>query len=141
MMFGRSFASYLLDVLRGREHHTQVNWSVGPNAGQEVAYWDLLGGTAYADAGIFLFGLAMILEAISLAIVSSNIGGKRAWVTLSLGIVVIATIINLVAAGKVLNAGAIPTISGLAVAFGGYMAIYQWKLLRLLNTGRTAPMT
>ena len=127
--------------LAGREYHTEINWNIGPNAGQEVAYWDLTGGMAWAETGIFLFGVAMILEALALAIVSSRVGGKRPVVVASLGVVVIATIINLVAAFKVFNVGAIPTISGLAVAFGGYMAMYQWKLLRLLNTGRSAPMT
>jgi len=141
MMFGRRSASYFLAKLAGREYHTEINWNIGPNAGQEVAYWDLTGGMAWAETGIFLFGVAMILEAVALAIVSSRVGGKRPVVVASLGVVVIATIINLVAAFKVFNVGAIPTISGLAVAFGGYMAMYQWKLLRLLNTGRSAPMT
>jgi hypothetical protein len=141
MMYGRNFASYLLAKLKGAEFHTGVNWAVGPNAGQEVAYWDLQGATAWTETGIFLFGLAMIMEAVALAIVRSRRGGKRFIVTLSLGVVVLATIINLVTAVKVLNAGPIPLISGLAVAFCGYMAMYQWKLLQLLTPGRTAPMT
>jgi hypothetical protein len=141
MMLGRSFALYATAKLRGAEYHTKIEWNTGPKIGQEVAYFELQGGTAWADMGIFLFGLAMILEAISLAIVSSRAGAKQFWVTVSLGVVTLATIINLIAAVKVLEAGMIPTVSGLAVAFGGYMAMYQWKLLRLLSTGRSAPMT
>jgi len=141
MMLGRSFASYATAKLRGVEYHTKVDWQVGPKAGQEVAYFELQTGAAWADMGIFLFGLAMILEAVSLAIVNSRARAKQFWIAASLCVVILATIINLIAAIKVLEAGLIPTVSGLAVAFGGYMAMYQWKLLRLLSTGRTAPMT
>jgi len=141
MFWGRGAASYFFAKLTGREHHTHVNWVAGPNAGQEVGYWDLQGAVAWTDTGVFLFGLAMVLEGIALAVLNSKMGGKKIWLSASLGVVVIATIVNLVTAVKVLNVGATPLTSGLAVAFGGYMAMYQWKLLRMLSTGRAAPMT
>src|SRR5205823_607458 len=54
IMYGRRSFSYFLAKLSGREFHTEVNWSVGPNAGQEVAYWELMGGAAWAETGLFL---------------------------------------------------------------------------------------
>jgi hypothetical protein len=47
----------------------------------------------------------------------------------------------MVTAVKVMGSGATPIWSVVAIAFGGYMAIYQWKLLRVMSTGRAVPMT
>jgi len=101
----------------------------------------LQGYTAFTDTGVFLFGLAMVLEGIALAVVRSKIGGKRIALSISLIVIVIATVVNLYTAARVFGTGAIPLMSGLAAALGGYMAIYQWKLLRVLSSGRSAPMT
>src|SRR5688572_21751848 len=68
MWMGVNFAKYLFATLSGRGYHTGAQWTGGPKAGQEVAYWDLQGAVAWTEAGIFLFGLAMVLEGIALAI-------------------------------------------------------------------------
>src|SRR5215210_5274558 len=68
---GRRFSSYLAAKVSGREFHTQTNWISGPKTGQEVAYWELVGSQAWTDASIFLFGLALILEALALWVISS----------------------------------------------------------------------
>ena len=96
---------------------------------------------AWTDASLFLFGLALILEALALWVISSRMGGKKIVLAISLFVVVIATVFNLYTAARVMGDNAIPLMSGIAAAMGGYMAIYQWKLLRVLNTGRAAPMT
>jgi hypothetical protein len=141
MMLGRRFPSYLVAKLSGRDFHTQVNWIAGPNAGREVGYWELQGSTAWTEASIFLFGLALVLEALALWVITSKMGGKKIILTISLLIVIIATVFNIFTAVRVMGDGAVPLMSGLAAAFGGYMAMYQWKLLRVLSTGRAAPMT
>jgi len=141
IMLGRRFPSYLMARLSGREFHTQSTWSMGPRAGQEVEYWELSGSAAWTDASLFLFGLALILEALALWAISSKIGGKKIVLAISLFVVVIATVFNLYTAARVMGDNAIQLMSGIAAAMGGYMAIYQWKLLRVLNTGRAAPMT
>jgi hypothetical protein len=141
MMIGRRFAAYLFAKLTGRPFHTEVNWIAGERAGQEVQYWELQGSIALTETSMFLFGMALVLEAIALWAISSRVGGKKAILSISLLVVVISTVLNLYTAARVMGAGAIPLQSGLAVAFGGYMAMYQWKLLRVLSTGRTAPMT
>jgi len=141
LMLGRRFPSYVLAKLSGREFHTQVNWVSGPQAGQEVGYWNLSGSTALTETSIFFFGLALVLEALALWFISSKIGGKKIVLVISLIVVVVATVLNLFTAVRVMGDGTVPLMSGLAAALGGYMAMYQWKLLRVLNTGRSAPMT
>jgi hypothetical protein len=138
---GRQFASYVVAKVSGREFHTQVNWVSGPKTGQEVAYWELGGSQAWTDASIFLFGLALILEALALWVISGKMGGKKPVLAISLLVVVIATAFNLFTVVRIMGQGALPLMSVVAVAMGGYMAMYQWKLLRVLSTGRAAPMT
>ena len=139
---GRGFGSYMAAKLSGREFHTHALWNPGtPKAGQEVAYWDLSGSWAWTEASMFLFGLALILEAIALWVISSKMGGKKFFLSISLIVVVIATVFNLYTAVRVMGDGLMPLQSGVAIAMGGYMAMYQWKLLRVLSTGRAAPMT
>ena len=138
---GRRFGSYLAAKLSGREFHTQTNWISGPKTGQEVAFWDLADSQAWTDASFFLFGLALILEALALWVISSKMGGKKPVLAISLLVVVVATAFNLYTVVRIMGAGALPLMSVVAVAMGGYMAMYQWKLLRVLSTGRAAPMT
>src|SRR5690554_1263458 len=64
MLLGRSFGAWAITTLTGGTYETGVNWISGPLAGQPVGYWELAGGTAWTDSGIFLLGLALILEAI-----------------------------------------------------------------------------
>src|SRR5688572_1808735 len=77
MLFGRSFAAYLWAKARGIPHNTGVNWTAGPKAGQVVDYWELQGYTGWTDAGIFIFGLAMVLEGIMLAALNSYISTAK----------------------------------------------------------------
>jgi hypothetical protein len=133
MMVGQSFARYAVAKLRGQPFHTNVNWTDGPKAGQEVEYYELEGFTAWTDTGIFLFGLAMVLEAAMLAIIYSRLGGKRALTGLALFVTILATGLNVYVCVKLFGGGIMPLMSALAVAFGGYMAIYEWRLLQELS--------
>src|SRR5690349_10232233 len=47
MLMGRSFASFLIAKVTGQPYHTNATWTAGPNAGQEVAYYELQGYTAH----------------------------------------------------------------------------------------------
>ena len=134
MMVGWTFARWAITTLTGQTFHTNVNWTAGPKAGQEVEYFELQGFTAWTDAGLFLFGLAMVLEAAMLAVVYSRMGGKVALTALALLVTVLATALNLFVAIRLLGIGIMPLMSALAVAFGGYMAMYEWKLLQQLNS-------
>jgi hypothetical protein len=136
VLLGRGFARWAFISLTGGTFHTGVDWRVGPLAGQEVAYWDLQGFTAFQDAALFFFGAAMILEAAVLVVVHRPVKLRRPLLWLAITITVLATTLNLLLSLRLLSIGIMPLISLLAVAFGGYIAAYEWKLLK-----RFAPQT
>jgi zinc-ribbon domain len=133
MLLGRSFGGYLLAKATGQPHHTNVPWTDGPNAGQEVAYWQLDGFTALNDSAIWLFGVAMVLEAIVLAAVNTRFKAKVGLLRFALFVTLLATAYNLFVAVKLLGAGVLPLLSLLAVGFGGYIAVFEWRLLQQLR--------
>jgi hypothetical protein len=142
MLLGRSFARWAIAAMTGRPFDTGVTWAEGNDAGhpagQPVGYWDLEGFAALNDSALFLFGLAMVLEALVLALVFTKFRAKVPLILLAFGITVIATAYNLFVSFKLLTAGLIPLMSMLAVAFGGYIAVYEWRLLQQFR-GAPAP--
>ena len=130
MMLGRTFASFLLAKLTGQTFHTYVNWTEGSKAGQEVAYFELEGYTAYTDAAIFLFGVSCVLEGAVTAFVRRNTPKSRALLATALLLNVGMTLFNMVVAGMLFQAGTTPLLSLMVIAFGGYSAITQWQTLR-----------
>ena len=138
IMVGWRFARWAAAMMTGQPFHTNVNWMAGPKAGQEVSYYELEGFTAWTETALFLFGVALVLEAAMLAVVYSRLGGKVALTAIALLVTVLATALNLVVAIKLLGNGIMPLMSVLAVGFGGYMAVYEWKLLQQLRATNAA---
>ena len=136
MLMGRSFGGYLAATLTRQTYHTNVTWTAGPKEGEEVGYWDLQGFTALSDSALFLFGFAMVMEAAVLALVNTRFRAKVALVMFALFITVLATLYNIVVAVKLLTVNTLPITSLLAVAFGGYIAVYEWRLLQQLRLAR-----
>src|SRR5690348_125265 len=60
ILIGKNFAVYSFAKLTGQTYHTNVNWTAGPNAGQEVAYPDLMGFVMLNDSAMLLFGLTLL---------------------------------------------------------------------------------
>jgi hypothetical protein len=133
IMLGINFAKYSLAVLTGREYHTNVTWTEGERAGTEVKYPELMGDVIWNESSLFLFGVALVLEAIVMGIAGTGVRIKRPLVALAVLIAAAATLLNLIAAGKMFSDGIMPLMSLLAVAFGGYMTIYLWKLYQQLR--------
>lgn len=133
MFMGWNFARYAIATMTGQTFHTNATWNAGPKAGQEVEYFELEGGTAYTQAGIFLFGLALLLEAAAMLIAYTGAPFKRALVAFALLVTLLATVFNVFVAIKMFAIGIFPLMSALAVAFGGYMAVYEWRMLQVLN--------
>jgi len=133
MFMGATFARFAAAKLTGKEFHTNVNWTAGEKQGQEVAYFDLQGGTAYTESGMFLFGLALVLEGISLLAAHMGAPGKRALVGFALFVTLSATVYNLFCMMKLFSAGVTPLMTVLAIAIGGYMASYQWRLFKVMS--------
>lgn len=130
------FANYVFATLTGSEFHTNVNWTSGELAGQEVKYWDLQGLTAWTECALFLFGLAMVFEGLVLLLICSQRQPRASAIALALLITVAATALNLIVSVRLFALGVLPLMSGLAVAFGGYIAAYEWGLFKLF---RNAP--
>jgi hypothetical protein len=135
MLYAHSFLGWALTTMTGGTYDTGLTWGAPvpdqPNQhaeGSAIEYWEL--SNALPDMAISLFGLAMVLEAIVLAVVHSRIRSKRPLLFFALSVTLIATALNLVVAGKLFSAGVLPLLSILAVGFGGYIAAYEWKLLK-----------
>ena len=66
----------------------------------------------------------------------------RPWsILVALTVTIIATLLNLYTAVRFYTGFGLQLFAILAVILGLYTALYQWKLLRLLTTGKAAPMT
>jgi hypothetical protein len=129
---GFTFAKFLFAKLTGQAFHTGVNWTGGPNAGNEVDYFDLEGFTAWTQMGMFLFGVVLLLEAASKAAVVLRPGAaSRGILKFALALTLITTALNLYVCIRMLGVGMIPLLSGLAVAFGGWILASEWRMLKL----------
>lgn len=138
MLLGRSFAIWAFTTLTGGTYATGFHWQTGPQAGQPVGYWELLSGVAWTDSGIFLLGLALVLEAITLLVAVSGTRRTIGLIGFSLALTVAATVYNAIVAGILFSKDILPLLSILALGFGGYIAAYQYRLLKL--TQRSAPI-
>jgi hypothetical protein len=129
VFLGWTFVKYVATVAQGHAFHTQVNWTEGPKAGQEVAYFELQGYTAWTDASMFLFGAALIADAALLLVAA---GALRRWgwlVWVGFAVTLMAVAMNAVTALMLVGVGITPLLSLVAIAIGGYMAAYQWRLV------------
>ena len=129
VFLGWTFVEYVATVARGQAFHTQVNWTEGPKAGQEVAYFELQGYTAWTDASMFLFGAALIADAAMLLVAAGSLGRRRWLVWAGFAITLMAVAMNAVTALMLMRVGIRPLLSLAAIAVGGYMAAYQWRLV------------
>lgn len=133
MLMGLNFAKWSIATLTGNPYHTNIGWQVGEHAGEEVKYWDLQGFAAFQDMSFFLFGLAMVLEAVVLTIVHSRIKSKRPLLALAIMITFAATIMNLVLSVKLFSIQVLPIMSLLCIGFGGYIIAYEWRLFQYFS--------
>ena len=139
MFIGFNFARYVAAKVTGGTYHTSVNWTAGEKAGQEVDYYDLQGGTAHSDSAMFLFGVALLLEAIAMLIAHTGAPGKKLFVGFALFVTLLATAYNLFVIVKLFGMSVTPLMSVIAVAIGGYMATYQWRLFKQVSAPARSP--
>jgi hypothetical protein len=105
LLFGTNFAPYLMP------DGTTVPYTSTPDF--------------YSDLGVTMFALVLIVEGVALAI-----GRRRPGVVAAaLGLTVLVTLYNL---GYLIVTigGGLPIVSAFAVAFGVYIAMHQWSLLK-----------
>ena len=89
---------------------------------QTVFFW--------GDVAIFAFALLLIIDGLIL------FTRKPALVTLALTFTIITVLMNFVYVVRMMNGYGFQLWSALAVAFGVYIALFQWKLLQSLRMGR-----
>lgn len=130
MMMGWNFARFCAAKISGNPFNTNVNWTSGPKAGQPVEYYELSGYTAHTETGLFLFGLACVLEGLLLMFARTNSPKSRGLVMVALAIAFAATAFNLVVVILLFRVNIMPLTSLLCVAFGGYMVLYEWQMLQ-----------
>ena len=137
---GGTFGHYAMAKITHRPYHTGLTWdSDGPGgkAGDEIAYFNEPGFTAWSDMGIFLFGLILLFDAAAKAMVALRPGTPaRAALTVAILLTVVGIVLNMVACAKMFSVGITPLLSGFAVAFGGWILIDHWNALK-----RTMPRT
>ncbi len=127
---GANFAHFATETMIHRPFHTGVNWTSGDKEGTEVSYFDLEGFTAWSEMGMFVFGLTLLFEALAKTLISirpSNV--SRLALMLAIPLTLLAVVLNLIACVKMFSVGITPLISGLAVAFGGWILFDEWATL------------
>src|SRR5437762_13437465 len=77
IMMGFNFARYVFATASGKTYHTNIQWTDGPKAGTEVAYPELSGDVIWNDSALFLFGVALLLEAVVLFVAGTRLMVKR----------------------------------------------------------------
>ena len=87
------------------------------------------------DLGLAAFGFALILNGIILLI------GRPVIVWIGLIAMVAASALNALTLGRLYPSMGLQWYPAIALIIGVYTAIYQWKLIRLMRSGQSAPMT
>jgi cytochrome c oxidase subunit IV len=134
MFMGGTFARFAIAKITHRPFHTNYTWPDDDpkgRGGQEVDYFDLQGFTAWSDMGVFLFGVTLIFEAAAKAFIVMNPGAMSRYVLmLAIVLTLLAVILNIIAAMKMYSVDIIPLLSGLAIAFGGWILFDEWATLQ-----------
>ena len=132
VMLGFRFAKWAATTLTGGTFVT--GWELGPPVnpgdppqGTPIDYWDLTGGTALTEAGLFTYGVALLLlAALLLASSRASAGIRRALTGAGLVVAALATAVNVVAVFYLFSIGILPLYSLLAAVFGGWLTFTLW---------------
>ena len=100
--------------------------------GQPIAYAQTV--FFINDLGLAVFGMALMLDGVLL------LAAKRWAVAVGLIVTLAACVLNLYTVVRLYSGYGLQVLPALAVAFGVYTAMFQWKVYVSLG-GRAAPMT
>ena len=132
LVIGHDFGRFAISKITNQPFHTGVKWLEGPKSGQEVDYFELSGFTAFADMGIFLFGVGVLLE-VAVKLLLAFFPRTRSMIILiafAVATTAAVTLLNCYVCYELLNDQITPTFSALAVAFGGWTLFDQWQMFR-----------
>lgn len=129
VFLGVNFGKWLAATAAGKPFATGVNWTAGPKAGQPVEYWDLSGGTAWTECGMFLFGVSSMIDGLVLAMCWRSARSRLLGGWIGALVTAAATLFNLVVVAKLMSMGITPIFSLLAVAVGGYVLLDHYRTI------------
>lgn len=130
LTLGQTFGGWLIARLAGHAYQTNVNWSTGPSAGQPVAYFDLQGGTAWLEMGLFVLGCCLIFEAVIAGVGLMRNRFGKAMVSACLLLGVVGAVANIVAIVMQIQAGFTqPIMSMVALAVGVLTSLIHGRRL------------
>lgn len=130
LFVGKPFGQYLWASMRHQPFPTGVTWTSGPKAGQEVAYFELLNHTALSDAGLFCFGVAMLVQALAMLLGTMWWRRRTAIVWLATILVGTAVLLNVGVILLLFSAGIQPLMSLLVVLLGGVDVYVNLQVIR-----------
>lgn len=130
LAMGATFGRFLAAKLSGNTFATGVNWTAGPNQGQPVSYFDLQGGTAWSETGLFLMGIALLLDAAILAALASRGRPNQTLVLIAVALTSIAALINAAVVFYLFSIGIFPLASLIALAVGGFVVFDHAPMLK-----------
>jgi hypothetical protein len=145
VFMGLQFARFAMAKVTHRPFHSDpvYTWpDDDPRAGQEVAYFDLQGYVAWTEMCAFLFGLTLLFEAASKAAIAIRPGSvSRAVLVLAIVLTVATVVLNLYACALLMKSQITPLLSGIAVAFGGWVLFDEVNTLQATRRRPTAAGT
>jgi hypothetical protein len=112
-----------IEYLFTRHNPAAFSWTFNDSNGNPISYTQ--SAFFLPDLGVVAFGLVLILDGLLLAF--ARIRGF-VWMTFILTVIVV--ILNAIAIAVSMNEIGFQILPALAIAFGGYMAVYQWLLLK-----------
>jgi hypothetical protein len=118
----------LLKFLSHKLFNTFFAPYIDPATGSGVPYTAQL--DFWSDLGITLFALVLILEGLAIAFAR-----RRGVVAAAFALTVLTTVYNLAYLAYTFSSG-VAILSAFAVAFGVYIAIFEWRLLQQLRPAR-----
>ena len=103
---------------------SSFTWTFNDAQGNPLKYTQTV--FFWGDLALAAFAIVLIVEGLVIAFAR-----RRAFVALAFGLTALATALNLGFLGYAMSKGfGFQIYSALAVAFGVYIGLYQWKLLR-----------
>lgn len=127
LAMGQTFAKYLIGKMSGRELNT--GW-LQPDGVTPVKYFELQGGTAWSDMGLFLMGLALLLDALVLGILASRGNPNRTLLLLTVVVTSVALLLNASVVFYLFGIGIFPLASLIAMAVGGFIVFDHTPMLK-----------
>ena len=107
---------------------SNFSWTFNDASGAPIPYRQTV--FFWGDVAIFFFALLLIIDGI---LVFTK---KPILVAIAFGFTVVTVLMNLIYVARMMNGYGFQLWSALAVAFGVYIAIFQWKLLQTLRMSR-----